>query len=261
MMKRNVNKKNKKINKKVNLNSFKRFIVPAVFVLSLMTSYTGAHAAEQVPGQQTEQPQEQQAEQQTATEPAATGVEIPGTTMMYAVKNVNVRKEPNTSSGILGELEAGTNIFAVELTDEGWYRVVYGGETGYIRGDFLAIYENMADWSASEPEPEPIEELDEDEAEDVTDSLGDDAEGKAAENAEVIENKEEQSKGKNNIFTILIIVALVIAIFVYAVIQIVKDKANPGEDYDDEPEEEPYEEDFEDEPEEDIEMIDLDGDE
>lgn len=167
---------------KVNIKRLKRLFLMIIFAATLLTSDI-----------------EILAEEQGAATDAVTGVEISVTTMMYAVDKAEVRKEPDASSEILGELEAGTNIFAVELTDEGWYRVVYAGETGYIKGDFLAVYSNMEAWAASEPEPVPLE-------------LPETADN----------GQEEQSSKKNNTLAILIIILLVL-IFVYAVIQIVRD--------------------------------------
>lgn len=183
---------------KVNIKRLKRLFLMTIFAATLLTSDI-----------------EILAEEQGAATDAVTGVEISVTTMMYAVDKAEVRKEPNTSSEILGELEAGTNIFAVELTDEGWYRVVYAGETGYIKGDFLAVYSNMEAWAASEPEPVPLE-------------LPETADN----------GQEEQSSKKNNTLAILIIILLVL-IFAYAVIQIVRDnmKSDEGtkEDSEDKP--------------------------
>ncbi|MCM1047703.1 MAG: SH3 domain-containing protein [Clostridiales bacterium] len=168
-----------------------------------------------------------------------TGVEISTTTMMYAVKEVNVRKEPNTSSEIMGKLAAGEHIFAVELTDEGWYRVVYLGETGYIRGDFLAVFENMDIWIASEPEPEPLELTDTAETaqEDTDNQLNDNDETSIEADNEDAGIQEGQTDKQTNIFSILIIVTLVVVIVVYAIIQIIKDYKKPddneGEDGED----------------------------
>ena len=63
----------------------------------------------------------------------AAGKEITSSTMMQVLSKVNVRREPNTSAEVLGQLESGEKIFAVELTQEGWYQVAYNGETGYVR--------------------------------------------------------------------------------------------------------------------------------
>lgn len=183
---------------KVNIKRLKRLFLMIIFASTLLTSDI-----------------EILAEEQGAATDAVTGVEISVTTMMYAVDKADVRKEPNTSSEILGELEAGTNIFAVELTDEGWYRVVYAGETGYIRGDFLAVYSDMESWLASEPEPVPLE-------------LPETADN----------GQEEQSSNKKNILAILIIILLVL-IFVYAVIQIVIDNMKSHEGTEEDSEDKP----------------------
>lgn len=71
--------------------------------------------------------------------------EIQAATMMEALDRVNVRVSPNTEAEVLGQLEQGDRLFAVELTEEGWYRVVFKGETGYVRSDFLKIY-GVEEW-------------------------------------------------------------------------------------------------------------------
>lgn len=79
----------------------------------------------------------------------AAGKEITSSTMMQVLSKVNVRREPNTSAEVLGQLESGEKIFAVELTQEGWYQVAYNGETGYVRMDFLEVYTGGEDWNES----------------------------------------------------------------------------------------------------------------
>ena len=225
---------------KVNTKIFKELLFMAIFAVSLVTSDMKILAAEQEPSADTasEQSDEQMSDSQND---AAAGADISVTTMMYAVKNVNVRKEPNTSSEILGELEAGTNIFAVELTDEGWYRVVYAGETGYIRSDFLEIYSNMDMWVASEPEPVPIDEQTIGDAadENIDDQAAENMQGSAADSGSTA-TEEEQSSKKNNTLAILIIILLVL-IFTYAVIQIVRDNKKSDKGMEDESEEDELE--------------------
>lgn len=80
---------------------------------------------------------------------AAKAAVIQAATMMEALDQANVRTAPDTGADILGQLEQGDKLFAVELTEEGWYRVVYEGETGYVRGDFLKIY-STEDWDTTE---------------------------------------------------------------------------------------------------------------
>ena len=79
----------------------------------------------------------------------AAGKEITSSTMMQVLSKVNVRREPNTSAEVLGQLESGEKIFAGELTQEGWYQVAYNGETGYVRMDFLEVYTGGEDWNES----------------------------------------------------------------------------------------------------------------
>ncbi len=63
-------------------------------------------------------------------------------TTLYVVPTteVRVRKEPNTTSTILHRIPAGTKtIFLEEL--EGWYKVEYNGEVGYISADYAEVVE------------------------------------------------------------------------------------------------------------------------
>ncbi len=52
--------------------------------------------------------------------------------------DVRMRSEPNTASDILGTYSSGTNMNVVGINN-GWYKVNYGGNTGYIRSDFLEL--------------------------------------------------------------------------------------------------------------------------
>jgi len=75
----------------------------------------------------------------TATEADGAGSSGSGVMMQVASK-VNVRKEADSESESLGQLEEGEMIFlAGDLTGE-WYPVLYQGQTGYIRQDFLVQY-------------------------------------------------------------------------------------------------------------------------
>lgn len=165
---------------------------------------------------------------------------LDGTTLMYALDKVNVRSGPGTDTDIIGELQQGETIFAVELTEEGWYRVVFEGEQGYIRQDFLEVYGTEGDWNgrdlseyealydAGAEDEEPVE------TESVTEEESDDTEA-----------EEEPEKPKKNILPILIIIGVLIAIIIYSGVQIVqerrqseqdddedKDGENPGDDSD-----------------------------
>lgn len=73
--------------------------------------------------------------------------EIQAATMMEAQKKADVCSEPDMQSQSIGQLEQGERIFAVELTEGGWYRVVYQGKTGYVKEDCLKIY-STSEWDA-----------------------------------------------------------------------------------------------------------------
>ncbi len=71
-------------------------------------------------------------------------VSASGAQMMYALEKADVYSGPGTEYEVLGQMEEGEKIFAVELLEEGWYRVVYNGETAYVRQDALALYTSGA---------------------------------------------------------------------------------------------------------------------
>jgi cell wall-associated NlpC family hydrolase len=52
--------------------------------------------------------------------------------------DVRLRSKPNTSSDILGTYSDGTRMDIIGINN-GWYKVKYNGNTGYIRSDFLEL--------------------------------------------------------------------------------------------------------------------------
>lgn len=157
-----------------------------------------------------------------------TGTGLSGTTLMYALDKVNVRSGPGTDTDIIGELQPGETIFAVELTEEGWYRVVFEGEQGYIRQDFLEVYGTEGDWNGrdlseyealydagAEEDAEPAE------TESITEEEPDDTEA-----------EEEPEKPKKNILPILIIIGVLTAIIIYSGVQIAQERRQSGKDDD-----------------------------
>lgn len=59
---------------------------------------------------------------------------------------VNMRSGPSTSYGIIAVTEQGGKCYIIGL-NEGWYKVIYNGKTGYIRSDYVDLteipYENQ----------------------------------------------------------------------------------------------------------------------
>lgn len=61
-------------------------------------------------------------------------------TMMYAVKDVNIRSLPSTDGEILGRLLVNENIHVVgKCVENGWYKVEYKEGYAFIHYDYLAL--------------------------------------------------------------------------------------------------------------------------
>ena len=56
---------------------------------------------------------------------------------------VNMRAKPDISSSVLGCYSFGTVMNVIGL-NEGWYKVEYGGNTGYVRSDLMQIISSAA---------------------------------------------------------------------------------------------------------------------
>ena len=54
--------------------------------------------------------------------------------------NLNLRKEPNTTSKVLTSLPNGTKVEIIEELD-GWYKVSYKGHTGYVSSKYVKVVE------------------------------------------------------------------------------------------------------------------------
>lgn len=158
----------------------------------------------------------------------ATGVPIENTTLMYALEKVNVRSGPGTDTEILGELAQGEMVFAVELLEEGWYRIVFGGETGYVRQDFLAVYGTAGEWEAPVQPAEP-DVAGQDSAATGKKTVGNDVTDDDTENAKTPASAKKARDKKGNISTIIIIAVAALLILGYSVIQIVKEKQKDEE--------------------------------
>lgn len=164
-------------------------------------------------------------------------------TMMEALDKVNVRVSPDTESDVLGQLEQGERLFAVELTEEGWYRVVYQGETGYVRGDFLKIY-STEDWDISEgsdaagpsgdvidPEEEvrkASEEAAQKESEAIERAAAGEASAAAAAEAKAQAEAAQKRRSRNTVIGVF--AGAVLLIVVYAIYVVIKEMKNPEED-------------------------------
>lgn len=64
---------------------------------------------------------------------------------MYATAGVNVRERYNSDSAILGTLAKGQAVETTGMTSNGWIRVKYNGQIGYVYADYLSWSEPVAD--------------------------------------------------------------------------------------------------------------------
>lgn len=52
---------------------------------------------------------------------------------------VNVRKEPNTESEVLGKLYDDSAAKVLETTEDGWYRIESGSVNGYVKAEYVVV--------------------------------------------------------------------------------------------------------------------------
>ncbi len=64
------------------------------------------------------------------------GTEADEMTYMWTTDGVNMRSEPNTDSAVITVLELGTQVRMIG-EENGWIKVSYNDQEGYIRADFL----------------------------------------------------------------------------------------------------------------------------
>ena len=52
-------------------------------------------------------------------------------------KTVNLRKQPNTSSGIVKQIPISTEVELIEKSSDTWYKINYNGTEGYMMAKYL----------------------------------------------------------------------------------------------------------------------------
>lgn len=55
---------------------------------------------------------------------------------------LNVRKESNADSEILGTLKSGDSIMIITKTAKNWYKIDFNGEIGFVCADYVTAYRN-----------------------------------------------------------------------------------------------------------------------
>ena len=84
--------------------------------------------------------EDEEEETETGQELPDSGVEVESTRQTaYVVSSVNVRADAQSGSEILGTLDGGDSVTVTGICANGWYRVIYEGQTGYVWRDYLSL--------------------------------------------------------------------------------------------------------------------------
>jgi hypothetical protein len=80
-----------------------------------------------------------------ATETDAVEESAASTCTITVDYNLNLRDAPNTDGTILLSIPFGTTVSTDSRTADGWYRVTYSGESGWVSGDYVTASATCAD--------------------------------------------------------------------------------------------------------------------
>ena len=75
---------------------------------------------------------------------------------VYATTEVNVRSSYSTSSSSIGSLQEGQSVTRTGIGDNGWSRVSFNGQTGYIYSQYLTTTAPAVDNEDDEKEDDPV---------------------------------------------------------------------------------------------------------
>lgn len=102
-----------------------------------------SHKSDKTPASQMTQTQTQSQMQDLTpddvidiSETQTDGTEADEMTYMWTTDGVNMRSEPSTDSAVITVLELGTQVRMIG-EENGWIKVSYNDQEGYIRADFL----------------------------------------------------------------------------------------------------------------------------
>ena len=75
----------------------------------------------------------------SSTAPAPTAVQIDGDPGVITGAGVNFRVSPSTDAQAITQLARYTDITVVEPRDDGWCQIGFGGQTGYVKSDYVSV--------------------------------------------------------------------------------------------------------------------------
>lgn len=80
-----------------------------------------------------------------AVVPAGTAAAGPIGTAVVTADSLRLRSEASTGASTLAQASKGSTVTVEEDAGNGWYKVTYGGKTGYMSGEWLTISLNNGD--------------------------------------------------------------------------------------------------------------------
>ena len=118
---------------------FAAMCIALIAIIAGVVMLVRAHRSKPTPNQVTQQTQSQMQDttrNDVIDVPDTQDTQVAEMTYMWTTDGVNLRSEPNTDCDVVTILEMGTQVRMIGEAD-GWVKVSYNDQEGYIRADFL----------------------------------------------------------------------------------------------------------------------------
>ena len=118
---------------------FAAMCIALIAIIAGVVMLVRAHRSKPTPNQVTQQTQSQMQDttrNDVIDVPDTQDTQVAEMTYMWTTDGVNLRSEPNTDCDVVTVLELGTQVRMIGEED-GWVKVSYNDQEGYIRADFL----------------------------------------------------------------------------------------------------------------------------
>ena len=118
---------------------FAAMCIALIAIIAGVVMLVRAHRSKPTPNQVTQQTQSQMQDttrNDVIDVPDTQDTQVAEMTSMWTTDGVNLRSEPNTDCDVVTILEMGTQVRMIGEED-GWVKVSYNDQEGYIRADFL----------------------------------------------------------------------------------------------------------------------------
>ena len=118
---------------------FAAMCIALIAIIAGVVMLVRAHRSKPTPNQVTQQTQSQMQDttrNDVIDVPDTQDTQVAEMTYMWTTDGVNLRSEPNTDCDVVTVLDMGTQVRMIGEED-GWVKVSYNDQEGYIRADFL----------------------------------------------------------------------------------------------------------------------------